>query len=278
MAFGILAIFVKWAYQDGAGEIPLLALRFVLAALLLVSFHLVSGRSLRVLRAQMVRLLLLGGVGYAFEASLFFLALDRAPAGIVTLVFYSFPLWTAILTTTFGLDKFRLRLAIALALGAAGVISILSISGGSLEGALLALGSSLAVAVYFLFAQILIKDVDPSVSATWTCIGAALSLGAITPFFDRLVPAPALLDALGLGVATAIAFGLLYAAIARIGSARTSVAAMVEPVTTVILAAVFLGERITWRVALGAALVLSALPVLASAGRRDDGLPPPDSV
>lgn len=38
---------------------------------------------------------------------------------------------------------------------------------------------------------------------------------------------------------------------------------MLEPVTTVVLAIALLGELLTWKVALGAALVVSALPILA---------------
>ncbi|MDQ3981107.1 MAG: DMT family transporter [Actinomycetota bacterium] len=57
---------------------------------------------------------------------------------------------------------------------------------------------------------------------------------------------------------------LLFRAIALIGSARAAVASMLEPVATVVLAALLLDESITLRVVLGAVLVVSALPVLAT--------------
>jgi drug/metabolite transporter (DMT)-like permease len=62
-----------------------------------------------------------------------------------------------------------------------------------------------------------------------------------------------------------LAFVALYAAIRRIGSSRSSIAMMLEPVTTVVLAAIFLNEALTVRIGLGAALVVAALPLLASA-------------
>jgi drug/metabolite transporter (DMT)-like permease len=72
---------------------------------------------------------------------------------------------------------------------------------------------------------------------------------------------------ISLGVATAFAFVLLYRAIALIGSARVAVASMFEPVATIVLAALLLDEAITARVALGAVLVVAALPILATAPR-----------
>jgi drug/metabolite transporter (DMT)-like permease len=52
-----------------------------------------------------------------------------------------------------------------------------------------------------------------------------------------------------------------------VGSARASVAAMMEPVTTLVLAAILLAQPITPRIAAGAALVVASLPILAFAGR-----------
>jgi DME family drug/metabolite transporter len=82
------------------------------------------------------------------------------------------------------------------------------------------------------------------------------------------LPGAALPYAGALGIVTALAFVALYASINRIGSSRSSIAMMLEPVTSVILAAIFLGESLTLRIVLGAALVVTALPLLASAPAR----------
>jgi hypothetical protein len=73
--FGSLAIFGKQAYEGGLGVIGVLALRFALAAPLLVGLALVAGRGLRLGRPTALRLLGLGGIGYAIQATLFFNAL-----------------------------------------------------------------------------------------------------------------------------------------------------------------------------------------------------------
>jgi drug/metabolite transporter (DMT)-like permease len=182
----------------------------------------------------------------------------------VSLVFYSYPLWTGILAILVGLERFSLRLAIALTLGAAGVTTIFTVGEAPLSGLLLALASAGAVAVYFIFAQYTLKGVRPSVAATWTSAGAAGALLLVQPFVPHSLPASSFPWGMALAFATALAFLGLYGGIARLGSSRTAIAAMVEPVVAVVLAAVVLDEEITLRVAIGALLVISALPILAT--------------
>ena len=274
-----MAIFAKLAYDEGADPLPLLAVRFGLTALLLMGFHLVTRRSLALPRAVALKLLALGAVGYAFEASLFFYALEFAPAGVVTLIFYSYPLWTTVFAISTRLEKFDRRVAIALVMGTVGVATIFSIEGGDARGPLLACAAAIAVAIYFLFAQVVTKGVDPAASATWTSLGATAALSTVLTFVDWSFPGDAFAPAAGLAIATAFAFVALYAAIARLGSARVAIASMFEPVTTVILAAVFLDEDITLRIALGAALVVIALPILVTGSRDEDAnVIAPDTV
>jgi drug/metabolite transporter (DMT)-like permease len=261
-AFGTLAIFAKLAYDEGAGPISLLGARFAIAAALMLGWHALAKRSVGLPRKKLVALLLLGGGGYAFESSLFFLALERAPAAVVELIFYSFPLWVNLIGLAIGLERWRAGVAGALLLGSAGVALIFTVQLDSLAGPLLALAAAVAVAVYFISAQLVIEDVPPSVAATWTAAAAAVSLSITGLLLGQPLPAGAWAPAAGLGLATAFAFFGLYGAIARIGSARTSIANMLEPVTTVFLAALILDERLTIRILAGTALVVSALPVL----------------
>jgi drug/metabolite transporter (DMT)-like permease len=75
-----------------------------------------------------------------------------------------------------------------------------------------------------------------------------------------------------------VAFALLYEAVTRIGSARSAIAAMLEPVTTILLAAILLGEDLSTRILIGAALIVSVLPLLAASGHHDTGAPAPDAL
>lgn len=263
VAFGTLAIAARYAYDAGAGPLPLLAGRFVLASALLAGTRAFKKEKKRTARVQVGRLMLLGAFGYALESTLFFAALENAPAGVVGLVFYSYPLWTALIALATRLEPFRIRLLVALGLGSAGVALVFSVPDTGLKGPVLALGAAVAVAVYLVAVQVWAAGVDATASALWTSGGAAVALVVVALPSGQPLPAGAIGPTIALGLASATAFVLLYAAIERIGSSRAAVAAMLEPVATVILAALLLDEPITARIALGAALVVSALPVLA---------------
>lgn len=266
IAFGTMAIFAKFAYRNGAEFVPLLAGRFIVSALVLVTFALITKRSLRLPRRRAVALLGLGGIGYAFEASLFFAALERAPAAVVGLIFYSYPMWTVILGIALKIDAFNKKVLLALILGTAGVAIIFTIPRADPDGMLLALAAAVAVAVYFTLSQLAIKDIDPLAGAAWTTGGAGMALGLVTAVGGEGVPVAAIPQLLGLGIMSAVAFALMYRSISAIGSAKASIVMMVEPVATLLLAAALLGEEISPRVIFGAIVILTALPVLTRRG------------
>ena len=272
VAFGTLAISAKLAYEQGAEPTPLLAARFGITAIILVAVRRTMGRSVGLPWRQL--LLALGlGVGYACESLLFFLALERAPASVVSLVFYSFPLWTNLLAAATRLERMHVPNVVALALGTIGVGFIFTIEGIETAALLLALGAAVAVAVYLLAAQVALRTVEPPVAAVWTAVGATIVLSLTAAAARQGLPAAALPSAGALGLATAVAFICFYEAISRIGSSRTSVASMLEPVATVILAFIILGETLTFRIGIGAALIVAALPVLALARERTGATP-----
>jgi drug/metabolite transporter (DMT)-like permease len=275
-AFGTLAIFAKKGYEAGAGAFPLLAGRFAVTAVLLLAFLLVTRAPITIGRQKIIRLLLLGAFGYGVEASLFFLALERAPASVVGLVFYSYPMWTTLIAIAAGLERFDKRLLIALLLGTAGIASIFSFTSTPLAGPLFALGAAVMVALFYIGAQILTEGTPPGAAALWTAAGAALGVGVVVALQGEGLPRDAVIPALGLGLATAFAFVATYAAVKRIGSSKTAVANMTELVTTIVLAALFLSEEITLRVLLGAVLVLSAIPILAA--KKREALPAADGI
>lgn len=274
VAFGTLAISAKFAYGAGADPAPLLAARFALAAILLAAYNALLRRRLTVGRSLLIKLTLAGGLLYGLEASLFFAALERAPAGPVTLIFYSYPLWTTLIAFSASLESFHWRLIVALLLGSIGVSLVFSLPATGLAGPLLAGGAAVTVAVYIVYMEVLLKGVAPSVAAMWTSAGAAVAVWIASLVTGQEMPGAALPWAGALAVASAIAFAALYESISRIGSSRAAVAAMLEPVTTVALAALFLGEELTVRVVAGAVLVISTLPVLAGRHREAPHRPP----
>ena len=276
LAFSTLAIFAKLGYREGAEALPMLAGRFSLAAILLWAIAAFRRPATRGTPSSRMRLLLLGAFGYGFESLLFFAALERAPAAVVGLVFYSYPLGTSLLSIAARLEPFTWRLMGALALGTAGVALVFATPLTGLAGPLLALGAAITVAVYFTLAQVVVRDTDVASAARWTATGAAIALITASLVARAGLPVAALPATGALGVATVIAFLLMYGSIARIGSARSSIATMLEPVATVVLAAIILDEDITLTIVLGTVLIVAALPILALRRRTD--LPSSDAM
>lgn len=278
LCFGTVAPLAKIGYDRGADVLPLLAARFAGAAFFLVLYHLMRRKPLKIGGSNIVRLMLLGGIVYAIEASLFFKALELAPAGIVSLVFFSYPLITTLLAFTFRIEPFRAGTFGALILGITGVVAIFNAGSANLAGPLLALAAAAAVAVYFIVANIFMSGIEPSAGATWTALGAAVTTMLAGTVTGQSLPSSAWTTGLLLGAVTTVAFTSLYGAMRLIGSSRTAVAQMLEPVVTVVIAAIFLGEAITLRIAIGAALIISALPILATTGHDKEIPAPPDSL
>src|SRR5437870_3975752 len=90
-AFGTMAIFGKLAYGEGADVTTLLAVRFTLAAAVLWVVVLARGGMPRLARRDVGMALGLGACGYALQAGLYFSALERIDASLLSLLLYTYP-------------------------------------------------------------------------------------------------------------------------------------------------------------------------------------------
>src|SRR4051794_25188889 len=88
--FGAMAIFAKEAYAEGVTVVTLLAVRFVMAALLFWAVVLIRRTPLPSRRVLLTGLAL-GAGGYAVQAGLYFAALTRIDASLVSLLLYLYP-------------------------------------------------------------------------------------------------------------------------------------------------------------------------------------------
>jgi drug/metabolite transporter (DMT)-like permease len=106
--------------------------------------------------------------------------------------------------------------------------------------------------------------------ACWVAAGAATSCalrGLVGGTFH--LPSGHLLQIVGYGAATAAAFGLTFAALARIGACHTAVVMTLEAASTVVIAAVVLGESISAAQSIGGLAILGAAAVIARSHHRE---------
>jgi drug/metabolite transporter (DMT)-like permease len=278
-AFGSMAIFGKLAYDEGANVGTLLAARFIVGAVLFWALVLVGGalHEARGLRRRDVGFGLgLGAVGYAAQAGLYFIALQRIDASILALLLYTFPAMVTVAAVMLGRERVNTRRLIALGLTSVGLILVLTgATGGGFDalGAVLALGAAVVYTTYILASQGAAGRISPYLLSALVCTGAAVTLTLGASALGELHPAEVTakgwlwLGCIGV-VSTVVAIGFFFAGLRRVGPTSASILATVEPVVTVLLAFVVFGETLAALQILGAALVLTSVVVLQARSRR----------
>lgn len=268
MFFGSLAIYGKVADRMGIPLTELLAIRFGVAAALL--WLLAIARRDRLWWGWRSGGLALMGLLYVGQAATYFSSLRTLPAAVTSILLYLYPAIVVVLAAAFlGERLTRMRIT-ALALAIAGVFAVVDplAARGSLDGAGLLFGLSTAAiyATYILTGRVLLRAV-PAVVATAgiaTAAGAALGLAGLTS--GQLHPLTGAGWALSTSmavVATAIPATLFLAGLARIGATRAAIISTLEPATTVVLAAIVLGEDLGPVRLLGGAMILAAAVIAA---------------
>jgi len=278
-AFGSMAIFGKLAYGEGVNVGTLLAIRFLLGAALFWGL-VIAGRRVREargLRRRDVGIgLALGAAGYAAQAGLYFAALQRIDASLLSLLLYTFPAIVTAAAVALGRDRVDRRKLIALALTSSGLVLVLAgAAAGSFDalGAAMAIGAALVYSVYILASEGVAGRTNPYVLSALVCSGAAVTLTLGSSLLGQFHPAAVTADGwLWLGciavVSTVAAISLFFAGLRLVGPATASILATVEPVVTVLLAFLVFGETLASLQLLGALMVLTSVLVLRARFRE----------
>ena len=269
-AFGALAIFAKIAYASGADPLTVLAVRFVIAGMCLVALLRLRGERLPRGRT-LIGLALVGGVGYVTQSLSFFFALTVASAALVSLLLYVFPAIVAVLAAVVLKQRLtRIKIAAVIIALVGTALTIGQLGGGTPLGIALGLLSAVAYAIYILISSQLTPRAGAIPATTVVVLAAATVLSTIVairgPQFPTTGAGWAAVAGLAI-VSTVVAIGTFFAGLERIGPAEASTISTIEPVVTVALAAVILGETVSPIQLLGGILILGAVIVLARAGR-----------
>lgn len=267
--FGAMAIFGKFAYDAGVSPAALVLVRFIMAALLLGGFLLARRVSFRVPGRAMAIAIGLGAFGYATQASLFFSALQRMDASILSLILYTYPILVTVGAVLIGRERLtRGRLAALLA-ASAGTLLVLAGAGAAAfrpVGALMAFGAAVTYTAYILVADTIVDRVPPLVLSTLVMAGAAGSLGG-----RALLTGGVGLNFGAAGwfwlaciavVSTVVAMLAFFAGLRRTGPSTAAILSTFEPVVTTGLAAITFGESLTPIQLAGGLLVLASAMVL----------------
>jgi drug/metabolite transporter (DMT)-like permease len=266
--FGTSNVLSKIALDDGLPVRTVVAGRFAIGAIFLWLIVAKRSGAAQVPRVKKIQLLLLG-LGLVVQASSLNGALALIPAAAAALLLYTYPAITTVLARLLGWEpKNRMKL-VALTLSLVGTALVL---GAPLEallpaGIVLALLAAVLLAVNSLISFRLIRAVDPAAACCYVMLGAAIgSLLLVLPEAGTVVSSLggreiALLIGIGL---TASGLGPVaqLVALRSLGPSRTAIGTTFEPLVTVVLAVILLGERLGSLQIMGGVMILLAIVLL----------------
>ncbi|CQR70358.1 threonine and homoserine efflux system [Sporomusa ovata DSM 2662] len=266
--FATLAIFIKFAYAAGASMITILAGRFVLAAICLPILLKWRGISLMIDKALLLRLALLGGLGYGSMSMLFAMTLKYVPASLAAMLLYTYPAIVSVLSFFIGDEKYTWQKGLALTVCFSGLFLVLGISfdNVSMLGFVLGLGSALVYSVYIVIGNRLLKNANPLVTTTYVCASAAiifLVTGVATDSLNWSLPLTGWLSIIGIALLpTIVGIGGFFAGMSYVGATNASIISTLEPIITVLLSVALLNEKITPLQVGGGILILGGIVFL----------------
>jgi drug/metabolite transporter (DMT)-like permease len=279
LQFGGVVVLGKLVTDAGLPVPAYLAVRFAVAALLLVAALALSGQPLAAASGERWRLAVLGMAGYGLEAGLFFAALRHSSAAAATLLFFTYPVIVTLLVAATGRGLPGGLVVAALCASVAGA-SLVVVAGHGLVtsrvGVLFALAAALVFSLYLLGADTVLDRTNSLTGSMWVSAAAAVALAATAGVSGTAAwpVGPAQWGpVLGSGAFTAGAFVCLLAGLRRIGPVRAAIVGATEPLAASVLAVIFLGESLGAATVLGGTLILAGA-VTASLARRGRPEPP----
>ncbi|VVD92843.1 DMT family transporter [Pandoraea anhela] len=276
-AFGAMAIFARGATAAGADIVAMLLFRFFVAAVLLMIWC----RLQRVRfpsRRQSLYIAMMGGIGYVGQSLCFFGALQYAQASLVALLLYLYPVFVTILAAIFLHERLTPVKLGALMLCSLGTAFTVGGGQGQPLGVALAVAAALIYSGYIVIGARVTRGVDARATATLVCVAATVSFGvmaAIRASQGLALHWPAGVAGWGALAAiavcsTVVAILTFFAGLQRLGAGRASMLSTLEPVVTVLLAAMLLGETLTAVQWGGGALILAGVVWLSARGACAD--------
>ncbi len=167
LCYAFQPIFARIAYEDGANAIALMLLRFMLAACLLHLYVLHQRKCRPPADTPRIFPVLAIGMLVGMGALCYFTALEQLSIGLVTLLFYMFPLYIFVFSVILRLEAMSLLKLTAVLLAIGGVyISVDINSDLPLTGLLLGLSAGAIYGIYIMLNNHFLSRQDTLTSIT----------------------------------------------------------------------------------------------------------------
>lgn len=277
VTYGLNPLFAKPLLSMGVSVDTMLACRYLIAVFILGVWLVFRKESLKVNKAQMWRLCILGFL-FAMSSMLLFLSYNYIPAGLATTIVFLYPVIVALIMVLLKVyPTWQVWLSILMTF--VGVVILSRPSGNmtlNITGLSLAAGSAIAYALYLIVVNrsrrlrtvtsLVLTFYALLIGSVVFLIHSAISGGEFMACLDGwycwmnlicLAVFPTLVSLLTLAMATRI-----------IGPTRTSVLGVFEPVTAIAVGTIFFGESLTLNIIIGVLITLVAVTFMVVTGRK----------
>jgi drug/metabolite transporter (DMT)-like permease len=277
-------VYVIWGstylgiYYAGRTIAPLFAAatRFITAGLLMAAVVRARGGSLRTTRRALAGCVLIGCLLPGGNSVLFF-AERYVPTGLASLIIASVPLWVAVWRLASG-ERLPWQVLAGVGVGFAGVAVLAQPSGGAKwYGIALCVLSALMWSTGTFLASRITLPADPFAATSLQMLAGGVVMLPISLFTVRgFSPAPSSIAGwlYLVTIGSVVGYTAYVWLLANAPVGLVSTYAFVNPVVAITLGVLFLGEDLTWRLLVGALIVVVAVAAVVS--REPAAAPQPE--
>jgi DME family drug/metabolite transporter len=278
--WGTFGILTKTTYAlTTLGPISLAWFRLIFAVPFLGILIVVKRYRVSVSRGEVGLFIGFGFFSLTVFEALYFTSLAYTTVQHAAALLYTAPAFVAILSWFFLKEKLTLRKIAAIVLSVLGAFLILGLveneplfASRTQIGDWLALGSGLAYSTWYIYGKVLCRNREPAVTAfLGMCIGGVMLFPLA--FVTEGLPVPQsltgweLVAAVGI-IPTAMAYLVYLAGLKLIEATTASVFAIMEPLTSAVLAFYLFQEMLTYASLLGFGLIISSILLISTAGKQ----------
>ncbi|GBF34727.1 permease [Desulfocucumis palustris] len=271
VGFGLIPVFAIYAYKGGANVTTLLFLRFIIATVFFFLYILKTNTKIILTKRQILYLFILGGILYTLQSNFYFLAVKLIPASLAVLLFYTYPVFVALLSSLAVKEMLTKHVFVSIVIASIGLTMVLGTAFNSINpaGAILAFGAALVYSAYIVLGNRVVKQLPVMVTSAFVTLFASMSfliMGLSASGINFNLSPEAWMSIMGIALfSTILAIITFFRGIEIIGSTKASILSMIEPLVTIAFSALLFSERLTgMQVTGGLFVIFSSLYVVAT--------------